>query len=140
MRCPLPTDLLKTDDAEVVDGILLGLSRPTLVMSTTGRRACAAKAIYLGRKGDLTELTHELIKAAAGDQFLPPNMLTMIPDEVLESSQSQWRLEEWYQVPKLKKWVEGALKAKAGPGTEEVRVGSEGWMKGMGGGEGMRRV
>lgn len=34
VRCPLKTELLKTDDAEVVDGILLNLPRPTLVMCT----------------------------------------------------------------------------------------------------------
>jgi hypothetical protein len=34
VRCPLRTELLKTDDAEVVDGILLRLPRPTLIMCT----------------------------------------------------------------------------------------------------------
>jgi len=32
--CPLRTELVKKDDAEVVDGILLRLSRPTLIMCT----------------------------------------------------------------------------------------------------------
>lgn len=33
VRCPLRTELLKMDDAEVVDGIVLNLPRPTLIMS-----------------------------------------------------------------------------------------------------------
>jgi hypothetical protein len=32
--CPLRTELVKKDDAEVVDGILLRLPRPTLIMCT----------------------------------------------------------------------------------------------------------
>lgn len=52
-RCPLRTELLKMDDAEVVDGILLNLPRPTLVMCT--ERCCKAGCaetppIYIIRK------------------------------------------------------------------------------------------
>jgi hypothetical protein len=102
----------------------------------SGRRASAAKAIYVGRKAGMTRLSQELIEAASADEYLPP-----MPEEesmpLLEQQHHQQKQQQqqggqppWHEHPKLRRWVELALDERAGPGTEEeaqaAGVGIEG--------------
>lgn len=90
----------------------------------------------------MPHITDELIEAAALDEYWPS-----IPDEEeaasveqhvqeehedKEEEQQQQRMGEWHEHPKLRRWVEKALAARAGQGTEEARVAGAG-VTGVGG-------
>lgn len=100
---------------------------------SSGRRAAAAKAIYLGRKAGLTQLTEELIQAASSNQYWP-HRIAEESDEAALSVQAadrhRWPGGGWQDHPKLRRWVEEALTAKAGLGTEEEA--QPGWTASLG--------
>jgi len=88
----------------------------------------------LGRKGGLTHLTDELIEAASADEYRP-----LIPEEAMSPMeqhhhrQTQGGQPPWHEHPKLRRWVEVALDARAGPGTEEEALAAGVGIEGMGG-------
>lgn len=88
----------------------------------------------------MTQLSEALIQAAASDQyFLAAPSPIIIPDETQQQHQQQQQappsLGDWHRHPRLRGWVEEALAAKAGPGTEEAREGGAGVQCVGGGGE-----